>query len=81
MKLRFFILKTGRLWEITMYEFDEMIRMRNLLGDELEELEVEHEEVLDCATDLLVKIQDKQALIEALEEDITEYTITHNTTI
>lgn len=64
-----------------MYEFDEMIRMRNLLGDELEELEVEHEEVLDCATDLLVKIQDKQALIEALEEDITEYTITHNTTI
>ena len=64
-----------------MYEFDEMIRMRNLLSDELEELEVEHEEVLDCATDLLVKIQDKQALIEALEEDITEYTITHNTTI
>lgn len=64
-----------------MYEFDEMIRMRNLLGDELEKLEVEHEEVLDCATDLLVKIQDKQALIEALEEDITEYTITHNTTI
>ncbi len=64
-----------------MYEFDEMIRMRNLLGDELEELEVEHEEVLDRATDLLVKIQDKQALIEALEEDITEYTITHNTTI
>lgn len=74
-------MKTGRLWEITMYEFDEMIRMRNLLGDELEELEVEHEEVLDRATDLLVKIQDKQALIEALEEDITEYTITHNTTI
>lgn len=64
-----------------MYEFDEMIRMRNLLGDELEELEVEHEEVLDRATDLLVKIQDKQALIEALEEDITEYTITHNMTI
>ena len=64
-----------------MYEFDEMIRMRNLLGDELEELEVEHEEVLDRATDLLVKIQDKQALIEALEEDITEYTIIHNTTI
>lgn len=64
-----------------MYEFDEMIRMRNLLGDELEELEVEHEEVLDRATDLLVKIQDKQALIEALDEDITEYTITHNTTI
>lgn len=64
-----------------MYEFDEMIRMRNLLGDELEEVEVEHEEVLDRATDLLVKIQDKQALIEALEEDITEYTITHNTTI
>lgn len=64
-----------------MYEFNEMIRMRNLLGDELEELEVEHEEVLDRATDLLVKIQDKQALIEALEEDITEYTITHNTTI
>lgn len=64
-----------------MYEFDEMIRMRNLLGDELEELEVEHEEVLDRATDLLVKIQDKQALIESLEEDITEYTITHNTTI
>lgn len=64
-----------------MYEFDEMIRMRNLLGDELEELEVEHEEVLDRATDLLIKIQDKQALIEALEEDITEYTITHNTTI
>lgn len=64
-----------------MYEFDEMIRMRNLLGDELEKLEVEHEEVLDRATDLLVKIQDKQALIEALEEDITEYTITHNTTI
>lgn len=64
-----------------MYEFDEMIRMRNLLGDELEELEVEHEDVLDRATDLLVKIQDKQALIEALEEDITEYTITHNTTI
>lgn len=64
-----------------MYEFDEMIRMRNLLGDELEELEVEHEEVLDRATDLLVKIQDKQTLIEALEEDITEYTITHNTTI
>lgn len=64
-----------------MYEFDEMIRMRNLLGDELEELEVEHEEVLDRATDLLVKIQDKQALIEVLEEDITEYTITHNTTI
>ena len=64
-----------------MYEFDEMIRMRNLLGDELEELEVEHEEILDRATDLLVKIQDKQALIEALEEDITEYTITHNTTI
>ena len=64
-----------------MYEFDEMIRMRNLLGEELEELEVEHEEVLDRATDLLVKIQDKQALIEALEEDITEYTITHNTTI
>lgn len=64
-----------------MYEFDEMIRMRNLLGDELEALEVEHEEVLDRATDLLVKIQDKQALIEALEEDITEYTITHNTTI
>ena len=64
-----------------MYEFDEMIRMRNLLGDELEELEVEHEEVLDRATNLLVKIQDKQALIEALEEDITEYTITHNTTI
>ena len=64
-----------------MYEFDEMIRMRNLLCDELEELEVEHEEVLDRATDLLVKIQDKQALIEALEEDITEYTITHNTTI
>ena len=64
-----------------MYEFDEMIRMRNLLGDELEELEVEHEEVLDRATDLLVKIQDKQAFIEALEEDITEYTITHNTTI
>ena len=64
-----------------MYEFDEMIRMRNLLGDELEELEVKHEEVLDRATDLLVKIQDKQALIEALEEDITEYTITHNTTI
>ena len=64
-----------------MYEFDEMIRMRNLLGDELEELEVEHEEVLGRATDLLVKIQDKQALIEALEEDITEYTITHNTTI
>lgn len=64
-----------------MYEFDEMIRMRNLLGDELEELEVEHEEVLDRATDLLVKIQDKQALIEAIEEDITEYTITHNTTI
>lgn len=64
-----------------MYEFDEMIRMRNLLGDELEELEVEHEEALDRATDLLVKIQDKQALIEALEEDITEYTITHNTTI
>ena len=58
-----------------------MIRMRNLLGDELEELEVEHEEVLGHATDLLVKIQDKQALIEALEEDITEYTITHNTTI
>lgn len=64
-----------------MYEFDEMIRMRNRLGAELEELEVEHEEVLDRATDLLVKIQDKQALIEALEEDITEYTITHNTTI
>ena len=64
-----------------MYEFDEMIRMRNLLGNELEKLEVEHEEVLDRATDLLVKIQDKQALIEALEEDITEYTITHNTTI
>lgn len=64
-----------------MYEFDEMIRMRNLLGDELEELEVEHEEVLNRATDLLVQIQDKQALIEALEEDITEYTITHNTTI
>ena len=64
-----------------MYEFDEMIRMRNLLGDELEKLEVEHEEVLDRATDLLVKIQDKQALIEAIEEDITEYTITHNTTI
>lgn len=64
-----------------MYEFDEMIRMRNLLGNELEELEVEHEEVLDRATDLLIKIQDKQALIEALEEDITEYTITHNTTI
>lgn len=64
-----------------MYEFDEMIRMRNLLCDELEELEVEHEEVLDRATDLLVKIQDKQALIEAIEEDITEYTITHNTTI
>lgn len=64
-----------------MYEFDEMIRMRNILGDELEELEVEHEEVLDRATDLLVKIQDKQALIEAIEEDITEYTITHNTTI
>lgn len=64
-----------------MYEFDEMIRMRNLLSDELEELEVEHEEVLDRATDLLVKIQDKQALIEAIEEDITEYTITHNTTI
>ena len=64
-----------------MYEFDEMIRMRNLLGNELEELEVEHEEILDRATDLLVKIQDKQALIEALEEDITEYTITHNTTI
>lgn len=64
-----------------MYEFDEMIRMRNLLGDELKELEVEHEEVLDRATDLLVKIQDKQALIESLEEDITEYTITHNTTI
>ena len=64
-----------------MYEFDEMVRMRNLLGDELEELEVEHEEVLDRATDLLVKIQDKQTLIEALEEDITEYTITHNTTI
>lgn len=64
-----------------MYEFNEMIRMRNLLGDELEELEVEHEEVLDHATDLLVKIQDKQALIESLEEDITEYTITHNTTI
>lgn len=64
-----------------MYEFDEMIRMRNLLSNELEELEVEHEEVLDRATDLLVKIQDKQALIEAIEEDITEYTITHNTTI
>ncbi|WAX18057.1 hypothetical protein WC27P1_00002 [Weissella phage WC27P1] len=64
-----------------MCEFDEMIRMRNLLRDELEKLEVEHEEVLDRATDLLVKIQDKQALIEALEEDITEYTITHNTTI
>ena len=64
-----------------MYEFDEMIRMRNLLGDELEELEVEHEEDLDRATDLLVRIQDKQALIESLEEDITEYTITHNTTI
>lgn len=64
-----------------MYEFDEMIRMRNLLGDELEELEVEHEEVLNRATDLLVQIQDKQALIEALEKDITEYTITHNTTI
>lgn len=64
-----------------MYEFDEMIRMRNLLGDELKELEVEHEDVLDRATDLLVKIQDKQALIESLEEDITEYTITHNTTI
>ena len=64
-----------------MYEFDEMIRMRNLLRDELEKFEVEHEEVLDRATDLLVKIQDKQALIEALEEDITEYTITHNTTI